>query len=234
MTESSRFSATLRDVVDITRQFEAPDRRYVDDDEKLHRYYGTEIEQVYLIGEFAVRGERIGSDYFETERHRYRPKFVMAAESGVSSGDLLADGYPFFNGTISLVSHVVVPATEKGRRYFLKLGRLGATVASIQVNQRDAGKIAWQPYSVDVTHLVWQGENRIEIRLTNSLRNLLGGLHFVPLKDRKGQWSLKAEPRLANGPRWYENREKNKTWSDDYFLRPLGTAGARIVCEEWS
>lgn len=218
--------------IDIARPFEAPDRRFVDDDEKLHRYYGTELEQVYLTGEFAVRGERIGSDYFETERHRYRPRFVMTGETGVSSGDLLADGYPFFNGTISLVSHVEIAGVRRDRRYFLKLGRLGATVAEVRVNGREAGKIAWQPYSVDITHLVWKGENRIEIRLTNSLRNLLGGLHFVPLKDVKGQWSLKAEPRLMNGARWYENREKNKTWSDDYFLRPLGAFEARIVCEE--
>jgi hypothetical protein len=218
--------------VDLATRFEAADREHLDND-RLERYYGTELEQVYLIGEFAVRGQRIGRDFFETERHRYKPAFVLTEESGVSTGDLLADGYCFFNGTITLTANPVIPEMGKDEKCYLELGQLGATLAKVRVNGQHAGAIAWRPYRLEITDQVRKGKNRIEISLTNSLRNLLGGLHFVPLGNMPGgQWSQKARPHSVNGPHWYRNRGENKTWSDDYFFRPLGVgSNARITCE---
>jgi hypothetical protein len=111
-------------------------------------------------------------------------------------------------------------------------------LSEIEINNREAGYIAWKPYRLDITDHIWKGKNRIVISLTNSLRNLLGEIHFIPLEEDKfsSQWSLKVTPRLADGPDWYEKRinGKLKTWSDDYFFRPFGIdGGISIICENY-
>ncbi len=71
--------------------------------------------------------------------------------------------------------------------------------------------------------------NKVEIILTNSLRNLLGELHYIPVTDTKaGQWSEKSDPSLGDGPQWYKNRSNNKRWTDDYFFRPFGVGNVKI------
>ncbi len=206
----------------LSCHFEAADKNKIDNN-NLHQFYGTELEQIYLTGDFAVRGEKIGEDYFECRRERYKPSFVLTKETGKTSGNLLTDGYCFFNGTIGLSADVVIPETDGNRKYYLEMEELETVVAEIRVNGSVAGDIGWKPYRVEITGYVTPGNNRIEILLTNSLRNLLGELHYVPLKDAPGgQWSQKASPSLGDGSKWYLNRINNKLWSDDYFFRSFG------------
>lgn len=221
--------------IQISRTFEAEDKDNLDN-ENLHKYYGTELEQVYLIGDFAVKGKRTGQDFFECRRERFNPKFVMAKESGITGGNLLTDGYCFFNGTINLTTNVIIPEVKKNERYFIDFGELDTTIAKVKVNNQDAGKIAWKPYRADITDYIWEGENKIEISLTNSLRNLMGSLHYIPSLDAKaGQWSQKASPAVGDGPEWYKNRDKNKHWSDDYFFRSFGVGShVSITCVKYS
>jgi len=122
---------------------------------------------------------------------------------------------------------------KNGERLTLDIDGFESVLAEVQINGKNAGKIAWKPYSLDITDYVWKDENRVTVALTNSLRNLLGEIHFIPLEDQKftSQWSLKVTPRLADGPDWYEKRtrEKLKTWSDDYFFRPFGIKGLNFT-----
>ncbi len=220
--------------IEISRHFQAPERETIDN-ENLYKFYGTELEQIYLIGDFAVKGEYISQDFFEYTRHRYKPSFVITEESGISQGDLFADGYCFFNGTINLETSVNITNIKKNERYYIDIEKLDAVIAKIRINNRDAGKLAWRPYRLEITDYIWEGENKIEISLTNSLRNLLGGLHFVPLKDVSGgQWVQKAKPSSGDGTEWYKDRENNRFWSDDYFFRPFGIDGnVSVICERF-
>jgi len=220
--------------IEISRHFQAPERETIDN-ENLYKFYGTELEQIYLIGDFAVRGECIGQDFFEYTRQRYKPSFVITEESGISQGDLLADGYCFFNGTINLETSVNITNITENERYYIDIEKLDAVIAKIRINNRGAGKLAWRPYRLEITDYIWERENKIEISLTNSLRNLLGGLHFVPLKDVSGgQWVQKARPNSGDGPEWYKDRENNRFWSDDYFFRPFGIGGnVSVICERF-
>jgi len=101
----------------------------------------------------------------------------------------------------------------------------------LRINNIDVGELAWFPYQLDITDFVWKGENKIEISLTNSLRNLLGELHYVPVLP--GGWGQKFSGRAYDGPDWLEKRKNGtvKSWSDDYFFKPLGIEGAAsIIC----
>lgn len=220
--------------IQISRMFETADKDNLDN-ENLYKFYGTELEQIYLIGDFAVSGQRVGQDYFECKRERFKPSFVMTKESMVTTGNLLTSGYCFFNGTINLTTDVIIPELNDNKKYYLDIRELNTTIANIKVNNYCAGKIAWKPYRLDITDLVWEGENRIEISLTNSLRNLMGSLHYIPDREiTSGQWSQKANPAVGNGSHWYKNREKNKHWTDDYFFRSFGIGdNVFITCEEY-
>jgi hypothetical protein len=207
--------------IEISITFKAPDPS-LDYDE---RAFGTELEQIYLIGDFAVKGEKEGEDWFESPRHRYKPQFTIIKETGKTGGDLLQEGYSFFNGTITLTTKAILPEIKENERIFLDFTKLNTTYAKIRINNIDAGQLAWFPYKLDITEFVWKGENKIEISLTNSLRNLLGELHYVPVLP--GGWEQKFSGKSYDGSDWLEKRKNGtvKSWSDDYFFKPLGIEG---------
>lgn len=59
---------------------------------------------------------------------------------------------------------------EPGKKYLLDLGSVFFT-AAIMVNGKPAGKLLWAPYSLDITSLLKQGTNAIEILVTPTSRN---------------------------------------------------------------
>lgn len=210
----------------LSCHFQAGDPKEVDN-EKL---FGTELEAIYLIGEFAVKGNYTGRDRFESVRHRYQPPFMLTNETNSSNGDLLADGYCFFNGSLSLITTGILRKRERSGKIFLEIEQLNSTLAKIKVNNKEAGTLAWKPYRIDITDLVWEGENKIEICLTNSLRNLLGAFHYVPVPV-SNPWPYEFSGRAYDGPDWLEKRAQGiaKSWSDDYFFRPFGIEGNVMI-----
>jgi hypothetical protein len=221
--------------IEISREFQSAEEKVLGIEE-LDRFYGTELEQIYLIGDFAVKGKKIGQDQFETARTIFDPRFTLSKENNKTKGDLLNDGYCFFNGTINLISDIVIPQIKEDEKYYLVIENLETVYSKVRINNLEAGNISWKPYKSDITDLVWKGENKLEIALTNSLRNLLGEIHFIPIEEEKNssQWSLKVTPRLADGPDWYEKRktQKLKTWSDNYYFRPFGIFGEVSIIAE--
>ncbi len=186
----------------------------------------TELESVYLIGDFGVSGERLGPE----NRHngqvfdRYISAFWVTAlpervrskrDSGGLSVDLTAQGLPFFAGRATLRQTVTLPPL--GGRGVLEIEGLRAALAHVRVNGRDVGTVAWPPHRVDVTPGLRSGENVIEIELVGTLRNLLGPHH---LAGGDLSWT---------GPE--EFRDKRR-WTDDVILVPFGFEGVRLVLLE--
>jgi len=196
----------------ITTEFQSAEDKVLGI-ENLERFYGTELEQVYLIGDFAVKGQFMGKDTFETVIHKYSPHFEITSENKKTRGDLLADGYCFFNGTIKLIAYLVIPEINESERLFLNIEGFEGVFSETEINNRKVGNIAWKPYRIDITDYAWKGENRVVISLTNSLRNLLGDHHSIPREKRQaGQTSR----------------------SNDYFFRPFGISGKTIIsCEKF-
>ncbi|WP_167003943.1 glycosyl hydrolase [Mumia sp. ZJ430] len=60
------------------------------------------------------------------------------------------------------------------RRLQLDLGRV-RELAEVTVNGRTAGSVDWSPYTVDVTDLLRDGKNVIEVRVTNASANAVDG-----------------------------------------------------------
>ena len=175
----------------------------------------TEIEHIYIIGDFAVaataagRSHRLGGQSFEA----FRPDFEITDEAPtVCAGDLVPQGLPFFAGTVALTQKIVLPALEG--RVWLTLDRGEVPVVDVVVNGRSAGQIIWPPHELEVTDLLREGENEITLRLVSSLRNLLGPHH-----QERGD-------NLWVGPREFSNE---LLWTDDYWFVPFGVEDVRLV-----
>ena len=98
--------------------------------------YGSEIESIYLLGDFAVAAVVAAQPPAPTQRsadaalppidiHRLR-FFHLTAEPATISGDLVLQGYPFYAGAFDLSTQFTVPILRPGARFWLRLARPNA------------------------------------------------------------------------------------------------------------
>ncbi|MCK9266064.1 hypothetical protein M0P98_04170 [bacterium] len=131
-------------------------------DFKVHYDFLTEVESAYIVGEFGV--EMVSP---------YEGKIVKEREK-IEAGSWVEQGYPFYGGSMVYMTDI---ALKKGKRVFLKLLNPSGTLFNVRVNGRDAGKILWSPYCIEITSFVKNGNNKIEVELVSSLQNMWGPLH---------------------------------------------------------
>ena len=177
--------------------------------------YEEEIEAVYLLGHFRVETP---GDFQPGQRKSslYHGSFSLAPPSPtVCAGDLAKQGFPFFSGQITLRNTFHLTQEECMGRC-LRFAQRGATVLAVRVNGKLAGKLFWQPYEVDLSRFLREGENTIEITLTGSLRNLLGPHH---LKSGESD-SVSPGSFYRRSVIW--RSEDNPDWTDGYSFVAFG------------
>jgi hypothetical protein len=152
-----------------------------------------EIEPVYVIGSFGLESQPSG--------------WRLTAPTPLSIGSWKQQGLPFYANTVSYSGTYRFAAT--GGRVTVQLGDWHGTVAEVLVNGASAGIIGWQPYELDVTSLVRKGDNRIEVVVYGSLKNLLGPHHG---KINRG----------LTGPGSFHNAPAAQPAGTTYDLEPYG------------
>lgn len=174
----------------------------------------TELESIYLLGEFGVcvaGGELCGAGSGQTF-FRYHPEFSIARlPQSAQSGNLVGQGLPFFTGRVELSQkiHLDQPAPNA----MLHLQGPYCAVARVSVNGKAAGLSAWPPYEITLGDLLDTGENTLTIELVSTLRNLLGPHH---LRQGDGE---------EIGP---DSFRRTPDWTDDYVFAPFGLDGGEI------
>jgi len=159
----------------------------------------TEIESIYVIGDFAVKRISDGG-------------FILTAEKTmVNVENLTEEGYMFYAGKILLKKKFNL---DTDNRVFLEIDELNAIIAEIYINNMHVGEIFKHPYRLEITNYIKRGENEINIILVNSLRNLLGPHHH------------KSKEPLSVGPKTFEDI---LNWTDKYYFVPFGIKNARII-----
>ena len=125
----------------------------------------AEVEPVYILGDFSVQPSEKGWT-------------ITAINKELTTGSWKEQGLPFYSWgvTYSKVFNIKNP----GGTYEIGLGKWEGTVAEVLVNDQPASIIAFPPYRTDVTGFIKPGANRIEVRVTGSLKNLLGPHHNNP------------------------------------------------------
>ena len=131
--------------------------------------YDTNIEPVYLMGDFGVYGEfTMGhSDYILLGNN-----FVMGEQKSEISS-LIKEGFPFFAGDITLKKTVDVDEINK-ELVFDKSFQL----IDVRVNGAYAGRMMFSD-RLDISKYLKVGKNEIELTLTVSNRNLFGPFHTI-------------------------------------------------------
>ncbi len=222
--------------VELRRDFEPVGRPTIPHGGRFQDLGGVELESIYVVGDFAVAGH-VSSGLPRPGCVRYAPDFALAPEARETPGDLLAAGLPFYAGRVTLGRTVRIDqALPAGQRALLRLSELHAAVARVRINGRDVGPLAWRPYELDVTDAIQPGENRIEIDVVNTLRNLLGP-HHRPSGEPDFTWghdSYSGRYALDTHrayPQWWQGRdEPSDAWTDDCFLLPFGLAPGTELC----
>ncbi len=207
--------------------------------------YGTEIESIYLIGDFAVTAtpstkpfgiSQKYSDKLLVEKPVYHmDHFEISDENDLFDNDLVLQGYPFYAGKFVLSNIFDAEEIDQSRKYLLSFPSFESIVVTIRVNGTEFEPKIFSPWEFDISSAIKEGENKIEIELVNSLRNLLGPHHHVDGELKEvGPASFTGNPFWPNQGgenNWYELRlNRNPTlWRDDYCLIPFGLFGPVIL-----
>ncbi|OGV70699.1 MAG: hypothetical protein A2283_16580 [Lentisphaerae bacterium RIFOXYA12_FULL_48_11] len=123
----------------------------------------------------------------------------------------------YYSGVAVYSKIFEMPNSEKSAfenrhsKIYLDLGEV-RDIARVRVNGHDAGTVWKQPYRLDVTKLVKQGENQLEVEVVNTWLNRLIGDEQPDAK--KSTFAI------------------TKSWKADTMLLPAGLLGPVIVVQE--
>ncbi len=93
------------------------------------------------------------------------------------------DAIKYYSGTATYKQSFNWSASNRESRYVLSLGEVH-NLANVKLNGKSCG-VAWTaPYAVDITDQLIQGQNLLEIEVSNTWANRLMGDHKVEEKDR--------------------------------------------------
>ena len=171
--------------------------------------YDTELESVYLIGDFGVS---MAEDYRLGERkclHGGKTFALTAPKKTVDITNITEQNFWFFSGVMELSQNVNINKSE-GKAYKIALSRLNAPAAEVYVNGTRAGIMAFAPFELDITNLLIDGENKITIAMLSGNRNLLGP-HHKPI----GESHYVGPATFTDTAGWTEDPDAPQ-WTDDY------------------
>ena len=143
--------------------------------------YDVEIEPIYIAGDFGVK--LIKENYEELPLGAYRVKEMALSGShtfmitrrpeSVDISNLEDSGYPEFAGALTLKKCVNLADTD----YRVKLFGRGMNSIHITVNGKYAGMRMFGPYDISISDYLKVGDNEIEVKILNNLRNMQGPHH---------------------------------------------------------
>jgi len=137
----------------------------------------NELEPVYVIGDFGAVAQEKG--------------FRIVPAAPLKLGAWKEQDLPFYAGSVSYAKSFEL---RRGGRYKVVLGKWAGTVAEVRVNGKSAGIIGWQPYELPIDGLVRSGENRIEVVVSGSLKNLLGPHHGAITRGLASPANVRSAP----------------------------------------
>ncbi|HJW91496.1 MAG TPA: hypothetical protein VJ436_12705, partial [Anaerolineales bacterium] len=130
------------------------------------------LDLLKLLGDFSLAGQP----------GAYR---IAEPRPSLQPGSWSSQGYPHYSGRATYRQRFYLPESFQGKRVFLEPA-MDDDVLEVLVNGRPAGVRLWEPYTIEISDLLQSGENLLELRVANTLANLLeaverpSGLAGVP------------------------------------------------------
>jgi hypothetical protein len=154
----------------------------------------AEVMPIYILGDFVVQPGGKGFEIREGEISEL--------------GSWRQAGLPFYSQKVAYSQNFNVSKTDNAS-YKVYLKNWKGSVAEVWVNEKQAGVIAWQPYELDVTSWLKEGENLLTVKVTGSLKNTFGFFY-----NDNNNWIF--------GPHSWNNAPEKIPPASDYFLMDYG------------
>ena len=117
------------------------------------------LDLLKITGDFALESEENGF-------------FIVKEPGKIRTGDWTKQGYPFYSGTGVYSTQIKIPEKYTGGKLFLDID-CGEDVLEVSINNSKGIIVPWHPYRLDISGLVKPGSNLIELKVTNTLINIL-------------------------------------------------------------
>lgn len=147
----------------------------------------AEIAPVYVLGDFSLESAPMGW-------------VIREPVKTFKTGSWKEQGQPYYSWDMgySKTYHI----DNLSDRYAIQLNKWNGTLAEVYVNDQKAGIIAYKPYNFDLTPYIKKGDNKIEVRVIGSLRNLMGP-HYTTEVSITGPWHWNGVQKQAPGNEYY-------------------------------
>ena len=99
---------------------------------------------------------------------------ISSKKENIKIGDWTGQGYPFYSGTVNYFTEVDISEKYIDGKLFLEVD-CGEDVLEAVVNGISL-IVPWHPYRIDITDFIHFGKNKIELKVTNTLINILEGV----------------------------------------------------------
>lgn len=157
----------------------------------------TSLENMFVLGEFGVKtqGERAE---------------IIAKPKSVAFGDLTKQGFPFYGADFT---YKIPLRCERDGSVKVSATLFAAAVVTAKIDGKDAGSIAWCPYSVEIDNLK-AGKHELTLTAHVSRANSFGALHCCQNIPWQG-------PSL-----WYTHGDE---WAYEYQLKETGILKSPLI-----
>ena len=184
-----------------TRCFRLPSLQEGDNELILSGLYtlDRELEDVFLIGDFGVS----------------RTRSLIREPEQLQFGDWCLQGYPHYHG--SMIYTFRLPGfVPNGKSVVLNMGPYRASLVEVLVNGVSAGELFGKcRSSMDLTALLREEENILELKVVGSPRNMYGPFHNPDNSCSRISWA--------------DFRCEGSARCDGYVLKPYGIMGQIIL-----
>ncbi|HKO82705.1 MAG TPA: hypothetical protein VJU78_20000, partial [Chitinophagaceae bacterium] len=142
----------------------------------------AEIEPVYILGNFNLQPAAKG--------------WTIVSPAPLRAGSWKEQGLPMYGHAITYTKEAILDKVPP--KAAIRLSKWAGTVASVKVNGAEAGVIAYDPYELNISKYLRTGNNKIEVSVTGSLKNLLGPHHNAP-KGLASPWNWRGVKTYPSG-----------------------------------
>ncbi len=220
--------------IHLRTEFKQPQKVYdvlygtgVYETEKNKITYDVELENIYLVGDFSVYSD---GDFRSVERQGIftdGPFYLDEMRQTFDSLELTKQGLLYFAGSISLEKDIFVDHIDKYKEYLIDLTGQRSSLIEVWVNGNKAHESYWAPYQKDIKSYLQDGNNRINLKIYGSNRNLFGPHHHIDGEcynvgpdSFTGKWSWVERKSEADATEIFD-RDKNY-WTDAYCFVTFG------------
>lgn len=137
--------------------------------------FNTEVESIYLFGDFGVSTENDKFNPNVRNSFEYTGKFAIVEKPDeIDASNIISEGYPFFAGKITLEKKFDGNGLKNPEIWID--GRFA--YADVFVNDEFVKRLMFTNHT-DISKFVKPGENSLKLTICNSNRNLLGPHHHA-------------------------------------------------------